>query len=145
MLFLVEIDNSAYAFLLGERTRCVVEKGCRVRLTDAEAGALSQSKAIYTIAVVAAVIGGIAFAGRSPGGRTGGGEGLVGPMMGGCFGSFGAAAFFDTVVFGPGRRNAKYLVAETASLIVTRLLGFAWYALTAILPTVEERQGVGNG
>ena len=96
--------------------------------------------------MVVAVIGGIAFARRVPGGRTGGGAGLAGPMMGGCFFTFGAAAFVDTVVLcDPARRTAKHLVATTASLIATRSLGFGWYALTAVVPAVEERQGVGNG
>ena len=146
MLFLVEIDNSAYAFLLGERTRSIVERGCRVRLTNVEAGSLTQSKTIYTVAVVVAVIGAVAFAGRSHGGRTGGGEGLAGPIIWGCFVSFGVGALFDTVILcDPHQRNAKHLLATTASLIATRSLGFGWYVISAVFPMMLERQGIGNG
>ena len=146
MLFLVEIDNSAYAFLLGERTRSTVERGCRVRLTDAEAGSLSQSKTVYTVVVVVTVIWSVAFAGRSPGGRTGGGEGLAGPIIQGCFVSFGVGALFDTVILCEAhQRNAKHLLVTTASLIATRSLGFGWYAISAVFPMMLERQGIGNG
>ena len=146
MLFLVEIDNSAYAFLLGERTRSTVERGCRVRLTDVEAGSLSQSKTVYTVVVVVTVIWAVAFAGRSPGGRTGGGEGLAGPIIQGCFVSFGVGALFDAVILCDShQRNAKHLLVTTASLIATRSLGCGWYLLTAVVPMMSERQGLGNG
>eukprot|EP01047_Picozoa_sp_COSAG01_P052335 COSAG01_NODE_5495_length_4226_cov_3.635328_2_plen_588_part_00 len=146
MLFLVEIDNSAYAFLLGERTRTKVERECRVRLTNLEAGALSQSKTIYSVAVVISVVGAIAYAGRSPGGRTGGGEGIAGPTIFLCFFCFGLGAFIDTVVLGdPAQRNAKSLALQTVRITVTSLLGLGWYAISAVVPMMEERQGVGNG
>ena len=146
MLFLVEIDNSAYAFLLGERTRGTVERGCRVRLTDVEAGSLSQSKTVYTVVVVVTVISAVAFAGRSPGGRTGGGEGLAGPTIQGCFVSFGVGALFDAVILCEShQRNAKHLLVTTASTIATRTLGCLWYLSTAVLPVMVERQDFLNG
>ena len=51
-MFLLEVDNGAYLFLLGEKTRKRVELRARIELTDEESKALNRSKNFHAICVV---------------------------------------------------------------------------------------------
>eukprot|EP01052_Picozoa_sp_SAG31_P026195 SAG31_NODE_2356_length_5874_cov_17.280000_7_plen_170_part_00 len=59
VLFLLDIDNAAYMFLLDERTRARVERSGRVMLADDEAQALSASKMVHWFAITFAVLGAV--------------------------------------------------------------------------------------
>ena len=52
ILFLLEVDNLAYATILGERSRARVEEAGRVELGDEDVAALTRSKAIHVCGIV---------------------------------------------------------------------------------------------
>jgi hypothetical protein len=56
VLFLCEVDNIAYTILLSERVRMRVEEHGRVELGDAEAVALTRSKAVHVALIMMAVL-----------------------------------------------------------------------------------------
>jgi hypothetical protein len=63
VLFLCEVDNAAYLFLLGERTRMRVEQRARIKLTDEEAATLARSKFVYMCNITVCIIVAVALAG----------------------------------------------------------------------------------
>ena len=56
ILFLLEVDNLAYATILGERSRARVEEAGRVELGDEDVAALTRSKAIHVCGIVFYII-----------------------------------------------------------------------------------------
>ena len=66
VLFLCEVDNAAYWFLLGEKTRMRVEQRARVKLTDEEAARLSQSKFVHMCSITLCIIMAVVLAGYVP-------------------------------------------------------------------------------
>jgi hypothetical protein len=51
-MFLLEVDNGAYTFLLAEKTRKRVELRARIELTDEESATLNRSKNWHAACVV---------------------------------------------------------------------------------------------
>ena len=63
VLFLCEVDNAAYAFLLAERTRMRVEQRARIKLSDEEAAELSTTKSVHMCSIIFGIILAVALAG----------------------------------------------------------------------------------
>ena len=65
LLYLCEVDNGAYTFLLGERVRREVEMHGRVQITDHEAADINASKILHGVLLVVAQLGAVFGVGLS--------------------------------------------------------------------------------
>lgn len=59
VLFLCEVDNAAFAMVLGERARARVEDAGRIELGDVESAALAQTKVVHVCAITFAICVGV--------------------------------------------------------------------------------------
>lgn len=125
LLFLCEIDEGAYVFLLSEPLRSEVEKQGRVQLTGLEAAEITASKTIHVVLIVAAQIGAVWGVGLSIWSAI-----VMVPILSG-FVAFWLAGVIDAVRRGNGgkeedeSRSAALGVAIVTGQVLGSLIIFA--------------------
>ena len=121
VLFLCEVDNIAYTILLSERVRMRVEEHGRAKLGDAEAEALTRSKAVHVALIMVAVVAAV----RSAESEMGFNLSFL------AFGCAGVVAAVGDAVRG-GRATAGALCKGVAKAIGAWLLGLVGFLVLVL-------------
>ena len=61
VLFILDVDNLTFEFLLSEKLRSAVEKRGQIELDDAQAASLARTKLVHSVLIMVEVIGGVAL------------------------------------------------------------------------------------